>query len=62
VNGIEKGLVGVPKTIDAQVLGMESFLSGDGNEDSFLDAFSITQIDDCSGLKRALSHLERLLS
>lgn len=57
VNGIEEGLIGVPKTIDAEKLGMESFLSGNGHEDGFFGAFSITQIDDRPGLKRSLSHL-----
>jgi hypothetical protein len=47
----------MPETIDAEVLGMESFLPGHSHEDSFFGAFPITQIDDRSGLKRSLSHL-----
>jgi hypothetical protein len=57
VNGVEEGLVRMPETIDAEVLGMKSFLSGNGHEGGFFGAFSITQIDDRSGLKRSLSHL-----
>ncbi len=57
VNGIEEGSVRMPETIDAEVLGMESFLPGHSHEDSFFGAFPITQIDDRSGLKRSLSHL-----
>jgi hypothetical protein len=62
VNGIEKRLIRVSETIDADVLGMESFLPGNGYDDGFFGVFSVTQIDDRSCLKRALSHLERLLS
>jgi hypothetical protein len=61
VNGVEEWLIPVPETIDAEILGVESFLSGNGNDNGFLGTFSITQIDDHSSLKRSLSHLWHLL-